>query len=161
MCHVGVGTHNQAIKEKLIDTIASAKRCFSYGEFLACIELCAINGEMLASFLCIVNQKSLEMLISITYEDEFYEMMYQSRRLNLLSDASVITPEDREKLDNVHKIRKRFYHRWGTDHADVESEALGSLRDITNVAAKYLELLNNTENLDLIRKYMQTKIPSQ
>lgn len=53
--NISMGSYQYRIYTKLISTMCSAKRCFSYNENLACIELCALLAEMLTSYLCIAN----------------------------------------------------------------------------------------------------------
>jgi hypothetical protein len=65
MTNISVGSYAQDIHTKLINTLSSAKRCFSYGEVVACIEVCALHGEMLTNFLCIVHEEQLKTISTI------------------------------------------------------------------------------------------------
>jgi hypothetical protein len=53
MARISFGANQDEIYQRLIGSIVAAKRCFAHAEYLACIELCALHGEMLANYLCI------------------------------------------------------------------------------------------------------------
>ncbi len=60
MARISVGANQADIYDRLINTLVSAKRCYSNAEYIACIELCALHGEMLANYLCITEKGLLE-----------------------------------------------------------------------------------------------------
>jgi hypothetical protein len=152
MTNVSVGSYQDDIRNKLINTIASAKRCFSYGEFLACIELCALHAEMLAIFLIIVNPPLLSTTDSLDYDG-----MNQQCRIRLLQNG-ILTLEESTDLLKIHNTRINYFHHWHQKHDEIEEDALNSLTIISKVAAKFLEILNNSENLEKIKTYMNTKV---
>ncbi len=167
MSNVSVGSYHGDIRVKLINTIAGAKRCFCYGEYLACIELCALHGEMLANFLCIVNKEHLSKVIVIDTlsekiknsvqchlsKDDFYDAMNQRHRILWLAGGEILSKNDSDDLLEIHEIRKKYFHHWDQGHGDVDKDALNSLVMISKVASKHLEVLNNQVNIDKIRAY--------
>lgn len=147
MTHISFGSYHDEIYNKLIDSIASAKRCYSYSENLACIELCALSGEMLANFLCITKDDNCN--------SNKYDGFNQNARINLLSDNAVISMEDKCDLLEIHKIRVKYFHRWNQQHDDMEVDALKALGKISKVASDYLELLDNPDNVKKIRQFLE------
>lgn len=168
MNNVSVGSYHDEIRVKLINMIANAKRCFCYGEYLACIELCALHGEMLANFLCIVNKEFISntavtdklsdwlknSVQSHLSKDDFYDAMNQKHRILWLMGGDVLSKNDGDDLLEIHEIRKKYFHHWEHNHGDVNNDALNSLTMISKVASKHLEVLNNQSNVAKIRAYM-------
>lgn len=168
MTNVSVASYHKDISPKLIHTIASAKRCFCYGEYLACIELCALNGEMLANFLCIVHKEFLSDATVIDKlpsnakksvekhlpKDGFYDAMNQKHRISWLAGGGVLSKEDCNDLLKIHEIRTKYFHRWEQDHGDIDNDAISSLTLISGVASKHLEMFDNQGNVKKVRAYI-------
>ncbi|AOU05316.1 hypothetical protein [Legionella pneumophila] len=181
MTNISAGSNQENIHTKLISTLSSAKKTFSYGEYLACIELCALHGEMLANYLCITSSNELiNHIDSMQPEDqkkirkiEENKLIYiansldQSLRIRWLENAKVISKTDKKNLIDVHRLRTSYFHRWSTKTHNQEKDALKSLEQISNVSAKFLELLGsgsnvNVHNVQRVKQYMQIVIhPNQ
>lgn len=174
MMKISVGTNEENIYARLIGTIVSAKRCYSNAEYLACIELCALHGEMLANYLCITDKDKLDQIVSELLKKDrklisnnktsgiyFSDGIGQPLRLRWLAKADVITVDDREKLMKVHKLRTKYFHHWSPKSSNEQGDAIMTLTIVSQVTAKYLEILGNeprtynNPNLERVKRYMQ------
>lgn len=170
MTNVSIGSYHEYIRTKLIDTIAGAKRCFCYGEYLATIELCALHGEMLANFLCIVHEdelkestvidnlkgKSKGSVAQCLADDNFYDALNQKHRIEWLAAGQIINLQNKQDLIDIHELRKKYFHHWDQSHDNIESDALIALEIISRVASRYVELLNQNDNIEKTRKYINS-----
>ncbi|VEG91759.1 hypothetical protein [Legionella spiritensis] len=175
MVNISAGTTDADIHTQLINTLASAKRSYSYGENLACIELCALHGEMLTNYLCITSSKNLEESIDrMPLEDQkkigsekrkilhISNGLNQTLRIRWLQQASILSNIDKDNLIKVHRIRTHHFHHWSTDSSNQKNNALKSLEKISQVSAKFLELFDsdnplnlNLNNLQRVERYMK------
>ncbi len=169
MTNISVGSFNNEISSKLIGTLSSAKRCFSYREFLACIELCALHGEMLANFLCIINKESLQQpaildkLESNVKKsvkkhlkfDDFYDRLNHTHRLVWLETGDVIKNIEKSCFSEIHDTRIKYFHHWNQSLKEKEQDALNGLKNISSMSAKFLELFANQVNIQKIKEYME------
>jgi hypothetical protein len=170
MKRISAGTYEEDIHTRLIDILASAKRCYSYGEFFACVELCALHGEMLANYLCITSRDVLfqdSVINSLSSCEQknirkqegtkfFSDKLNQRLRLKWLKNGEIIVSEDNDHLEIVHNLRIRYFHHWSSNRTSIEEDALTALSEVSQVSANYLELLgHNEENLNRVKQYMK------
>ncbi|WP_412754723.1 hypothetical protein [Legionella donaldsonii] len=173
MINIGIGSADDNIHSRLIKPLASAKRCYSYGEYLGCIELCALHGEMLANYLCISSKDILLKIIEkMSAEDSkiinehieankkyISNSLGQTLRLRWLETGAIITSDDGKNFKKVHRLRTTYFHRWSTTIPNEKQDALDSLKCISIVSAKFLELTDfrhtNKDNLNRIKAYME------
>ncbi len=176
MARITFGSNDEGIYARLIGTLASAKRCYSYAEYLACIELCALHGEMLANYLCITEKEDLETIFtdlsiklqkSITnkkgvdacYSDE----IRQGDRLKWLEKAKILSADDKKALLFVHELRKKYFHHWSPKAESEKQDAIEALSMVSPATAKFLEIFDsspsanniNTANLERVKRYMK------
>lgn len=142
-------------------------------QYRACIEMCALLGEMLANYLCIADKEKLVIVIDNLEDsdqkkiqnkgtsDKYFSDKYNQRfRLMWLNKANVIDVHDEKCLLFIHELRIKYFHHWNTDPSDAQSDALDALVRISAIAAKYLEKIGkqprtyNQDNLDRIKRYM-------
>lgn len=168
MSRISAGTSESDIHNLLINTLASAKRSYTYGEFLACIELCALHGEMIANYLCVINKEVLYSNATkekLSSEDQnsinkyqkakfFSNRINQQFRINWLRIGNIISEKDKKNLTDVHKLRRKYFHHWAP-HSDPESDSLDVLYKTSLVSSKYLELYKNQENIKKVEQYMR------
>jgi hypothetical protein len=175
MSRISAGTNHKDIHSRLISTLASAKRCYSYGEYLASIELCALHGEMLANYLFITSKDDINSVLSklsekdrkkidVKCSDELYfsDGLGQLLRLRLLIKANVIDHEDKKQLEKIHGLRIKYFHHWQKMTTNEAKSALVALSAVSLVSVKYLEILGNgrpekfnNANLDRVKRYMK------
>ncbi|KTD25124.1 hypothetical protein [Legionella maceachernii] len=172
MTNISIASAHEDIQTKLINPLASAKRCYSYDETLACIELCAMHGEMICNFLCIINEIQLKdplVVAKLSKEKQgkinkhiaknnFYDAMNQQLRLEWLYCSNIITQNDYQDLLIVHETRKKYFHHWGHDHTSLDSDALKCLELLSRVTAKYLEVLDTNQNIQIIKSYISSLV---
>lgn len=77
MTRISAGSAREDIKARSSDTLLSTKRCYAHAEYRACIELCALLGEMLANYLCIADK---DKLISVIGDMEASNQNNNSKR---------------------------------------------------------------------------------
>jgi len=172
--HIRAGSVQENIHTQLINTLASAKRCYSFGEYLACIELSALHGEMLANYLCITSKDILNDVIDTMGEKDSEHIrntkdkhaiyisneLMQPVRIRWLLKGAVIDNDDKVALNEVHQLRIKYFHRWSTKSHKGKEDALNALGKITRVSSKFLELMGdspqhtNVNNVKRIRDYM-------
>lgn len=175
MVNISVGSDEENIYSKLISSLASAKRCYSYGEYLGTIELCALHGEMLANYLCISSKEILLAVVDkMSKEDStkintqisknpiyISDELLQPLRLQWLEKGGIIGREDKINFYKVHQLRKLYFHRWSTQSHNEKQDALNALGAISKISAKFLELYDsnrtnvNQINLQRITTYMR------
>ncbi|KTD69993.1 hypothetical protein Lsan_0077 [Legionella santicrucis] len=181
MTNISAGTTQENIHTKLISTLSSAKKTFSFGEYLACIELCALHGEMLANYLCITSSDELinnignmeskdQIKIRSRGDTKLINIannLDQSLRIRWLQHAKIISDTERKNLIDVHRLRTNYFHRWSTKIHNQKKDALKALEQISNVSANFLELLGsgsnvNEHNFKRVKQYMEiVKYPNQ
>lgn len=173
MTRISVGSAHDDLTERLIDTLLSTKRCYSHAEYRACIELCALLGEMLANYLCIADKEKLILTIDdmekndknlinkFGTSDKYFSDEYNQRfRLKWLTKADVLDVHDKACLLYIHDLRIKYFHHWNTDPKNAQSDALDVLARVSSIASKYLEIAGkqpgtlNQENMDRLKRYM-------
>lgn len=174
MARISAGSADENIKKRITETLLSTKRCYSHAEYRACIEMCALLGEMLANYLCIADKDKLKSVITDLDErdqeaikkkemdDKYFSDKYNQRfRLKWLDKADIIDVHDKMCLLHIHELRIKYFHHWNTDPDNSQVDALDALERVSAIAAKYLEILGkkpgtyNQINLTRIKRYMQ------
>lgn len=168
--NISLGAAHSKIYQKLIYTLASAKKCYSYAENLACIEMCALHCEMLCNYLFITsemldvkdsflkqygNKSIINKIKSLNSLSQISDKLSQPYRINWLCFAKVISLIDAEKLKFIHNHRACYYHHWNKSLTEVETDALDILKKSSEVSSIHLELLNNKSNLERLKHYIK------
>jgi hypothetical protein len=173
MARIRVGTNNEDIYARLIGTLVSAKRCYSNAEYLACIELCALHGEMMANYLCITEKERLKKVFNALPQKNqdsinadkgagiyFSDKLNQTLRLRWLLKAGVISSDDRKQFLYPHGLRIKYFHHWSPKDKNAQQDSIKVLSKLSPVTAKFLEILGseprtyNTANLERVKRYM-------
>lgn len=173
MARISAGSADEDIRKRITETLLSTKRCYSHSEYRACIEMCALLGEMLANYLCIADKDKLASVITNLeesdqkaikkkgMEDKYFSDKYNQRfRLMWLEKADVIDVHDKMCLLHIHELRIKYFHHWNTDPENAQVDALDALARVSAIAAKYLEILGknprtyNQVNVNRIKRYM-------
>lgn len=170
---ISAGSVHEDIRGRLVETLLSAKRCYAHAEYRACIELCAVFGEMLANYLCIADKTYLlNGLKSLSQDDQkiinkkgtvdlyFTDKLNQQLRLRWLVCANIIDSSDKDVLLEIHNARIKYFHHWSTDPENAKPDALTAMTKLSSVGAKYLEILGaipgslNQKNYERVKQYM-------
>lgn len=163
MQNISVGSYGTDIATKLIDSLASAKKCYCYSEPLACIELCAHHCEMLGAYLLILNQaEAIKSEVYIKSKrtgtgDVFYDILFQPVRLAILLEIGKLDSNQKDQLELVHYHRKNYFHHWEHNLHDIDNHALECLKNTSTVSVPHLELLDNIDNVRKIKSYLNIK----
>lgn len=169
MSGIGVGTVNNEIDDKLIQSIVSAKKCYSYNEVIACIQMCALFSEMFCQFLNIVNKEKLTPLLTENKHNatckkikknnenfkDILDKLNQRDRIKHLKLAGVINDKEDKFLTYAHEARIKYYHKWTSSLDDADEIALQYLERISKLANNHLDLLDNKENIKKIKMYFK------
>ena len=130
--HVNFTPSYQNIIERVISPLVSAKRQYCLGEYLACIALTGIIGEMLALLIWRMSSFSIKG-VKITKLDEEklfgqnFDMLRQERRENILITIKAIDNKLYEKFKEIRCIRNNYMHSWDYDTRQQKGDAKKSI----------------------------------
>lgn len=169
MTNISAGSNNDDIHTRVIQPLASAKKCYAYSEYLASIELTALHAEMLVNYLCTADKDALESKRnSLSAQDQqhindnisegafFADKINQVVRLRWLLSANLINIDDKKAFERVHGLRINYFHRWQPSVNNAKNDALDIMSTISPISAKYLELHDKANNIERIRRYMKS-----
>lgn len=116
------------ILEKLIWPLRGAKGSYALGNYLSCIALCGLVGEMIAMLIWEISQVSFQgSRIDPALEKQLFgstfERLRQERRVEVLTAAGLIDQAARESFDEVRTIRRRYLHFLSQPHAQLAGDA--------------------------------------
>tara|TARA_R110000868_G_scaffold164572_1_gene397308 strand:- start:955 stop:1593 length:639 start_codon:yes stop_codon:yes gene_type:complete len=148
MNNIGLGSANEYISEKLINPLASSKRVFCYGEFLASIELCALFAEMLAAFLIISSNEKHKL------KNNQIDKLRITEKVKKLKKTKIITDTHEEIFLFLHEERRKFYHHWYHGHEQIEKAALNVLCKSSILASDLLDVIDKEENIKRVKQYL-------
>jgi hypothetical protein len=125
--------------------LKSAKRVYCLGEFIACIEMCAHLGEMLAQLVWEMSAVSInEVPISNEQEKSLwgykFEKLSQDRRIHVLRAFGLVSKEDEAYLDYLRVTRRKYFHLWSEDVANAGLDARECFLRITRLVKNTLRL---------------------
>ena len=131
------------ILEKLIWPIRQAKGSYALGNYLGCIALCGMVGEMVSILLWDISKVSFRGGV-MTEEDQrailgsTFERLGQERRIQVLRGLSLIDDNTKEAFDNLRTIRRKYLHLLSQPHAQVAPDAKQAYKDTLHVVAVVL-----------------------
>jgi hypothetical protein len=126
--HVNFTPSYQNIIERVIDPLISAKRQYCLGEYLACIALSGIIGEMLALLIWRMSTFNIRGQ-KITKQDEEklfgqnFEAISQKRRENILITIKAIDEKIYKQFKEIRDIRNNYMHSWDYDTHQQKGDA--------------------------------------
>ena len=133
--------NERRILEKLVWPLRNAKGSYALGNYLGCIALCGMVGEMVAVLVWDISKVSLQNrpmdesaqknLLGATFEK-----LGQERRTRVLRALGLITEEVADVFDGLRGIRNKYLHVFSQPH--------GELADHAKVAYKHASKLVET-----------------
>jgi len=112
--YTAIFPHTDKLFERFLVPFKAAKRTYCLGEYLACIELSAHLGEMLALLLWQItpvslNGKRIDAQMERSIWGSEFEKMGQEKRIDLLKALGAIANEEEQLLDFLRSIRRKYF----------------------------------------------------
>jgi hypothetical protein len=127
--YTAIFPHTDKLFERFLVPFKAAKRTYCLGEFLACIELSAHLGEMLALLLWQItpislNGKTVDAQMEKSIWGSEFEKMGQEKRIDLLKVLGAISGNEEQLLDFLRSTRRKYFHFWNTSTERIKDDAL-------------------------------------
>jgi hypothetical protein len=137
--------HTDKIFERILAPLRSAKRCYCLGEYLATIELCAHVGEMFAILLwqmrpLVLNGKPLSAETEAQLFGSTFERKGQEQRIKVLKAIGGVEDADAQRLDDLRKRRRKYFHLWSEDASNAKADAFHCFWLVVNLAESVLQI---------------------
>lgn len=148
------------ILQKLVWPLRHAKGSYALGNYLGCIALCGMVGEMVAILLWDISKVSLQQKIldesaQSALLGSSFEKLGQERRTRVLRVLGLIDEEANVAFDGLRQIRRRYLHLFSQAHENVATDARQAYKHALKVVATVLgqSFENGVVNLrdDLMR----------
>jgi hypothetical protein len=116
------------ILEKLVWPLRHAKGSYALGNYLGCVALCGMVGEMVALLLWDISSVTLQGHPMNESEQRAmfgstFEKLGQERRVDVLHTLKLIDDEAKVAFDTIRGIRRKYLHFLSQTHAQVASDA--------------------------------------
>ena len=137
--------HTDKLFERFLVPFKSAKRMYCFGEYLACIELSAHLGEMLALLLwqitpLTLNGKPVDLTREKVLWGSEFEKMGQERRIVLLKALTAISDGDAQLFDFLRTTRRKYFHFWSTGTEKIKDDALQCFLRVSTLVRNVLKI---------------------
>jgi hypothetical protein len=131
------------ILEKLVWPLRHAKGSYALGNYLGCIALCGMVGEMVAILLWDISKVSLQGRQMAARDEEAvfgraFEKLGQERRTQVLRVLSLIDADTEAAFDSLRSIRRRYLHFFSQTHSELAADARHAYEDSLKVVAVVL-----------------------
>jgi len=150
------------ILEKIVWPLKSAKICYCLSNYLACIAMAGLVGEMMA--ILILEAKRLEQGKPDWPNRHDFENKGQLDRIKSLSDLRIITDGLTTHLKELQGIRRKYLHRLSFSHTQLVGNARKAYKGAFHVVREVLGLTLSKHcsafqvDSDILR-YVKTKMP--
>lgn len=143
--YTAIFPHTDKLFERFLVPFKAAKRTYCLGEYLACIELAAHLGEMLALLLWQITPVSLNgKLVDTQMEKSIwgseFERMGQEKRIDLLKTLGAISTDEEQLLDFLRAIRRKYFHFWNISTVRIKDDALESFLKLAALVQMVLRI---------------------
>jgi hypothetical protein len=120
--------------QKLIWPLRHAKGSYSLGNYIGCIALCGMVGEMTAILLWDISkvslqQKPLDDAAQRLLLGRTFERLTQDRRTQVLRVLDLIGNEEKVAFDSLRGIRNKYLHVFSHPHGEVNTDAKQAFRN--------------------------------
>lgn len=116
------------ILQKLVWPLRHAKGSYALGDYLGCIGLCGLVGEMVGILVWEISKPLLHG--GPLYNDakrllrgQSFENLGQKRRIQILEELGLIKQESVKAFQDLRQIRRRYLHFFSKDHARAANDA--------------------------------------
>ena len=143
--YTAIFPHTDKLFERFLVPFKAAKRTFCLGEYLACIELAAHLGEMLALLIWQItpvslNGKPVDAQMEKSIWGSEFERMGQEKRIDLLKALGAISTDEEQLLDFLRAIRRKYFHFWDTSTERIREDALESFLKLAALVQMVLRI---------------------
>lgn len=143
--YTAIFPHTDKLFERFLVPFKAAKRTYCLGEYLACIELAAHLGEMLALLLWQItpvslNGKAVDVQMEKSIWGSEFEKMGQEKRINLLKVLGAISTDEEQLLDFLRTIRRKYFHFWNASTERIREDALESFLKLAALVQMVLRI---------------------
>jgi hypothetical protein len=131
------------ILDKLVWPLRHAKGSYALGNYLACIALCGMVGEMVAILLWDISKFTLQGK-EMAPKDEAalfgsaFEKLGQQRRTQVLRALSLIDADTQAAFDSLRETRRRYLHFFSQPHAELAADARQAFEQALKVVSVVL-----------------------
>jgi len=162
--YTAIFPHTDKLFDRFLVPFKSSKRMYCLGEYLACIELSAHLGEMLALLVwqitpVTLNGRSVDVAMEKSIWGSEFERMGQEKRIDLLKTLGAVTDSDAQLLDYLRATRRKYFHFWSTGTERIKDDALRCFLDVATLVRNVLKIEydNGTVKLNpLLETYLAT-----
>lgn len=162
--YTAIFPHTDKLFDRFLTPFKSSKRMYCLGEYLACIELSAHLGEMLALLVWQMtpvsfNGKPVDALMEKSIWGSEFEKMGQEKRIDLLKVLGAVTEDDAQLLDDLRATRRKYFHFWSTGTERIKEDALRCFLNVATLVRSVLkiEYENGAVKLNpLLDAYLET-----
>jgi hypothetical protein len=131
------------ILEKLVWPLRQAKGSYALGNYIGCIALCGMVGEMVAILLWDISKVALQghPMTEPAQRAMFgstFEKLGQERRVDVLRTLNLVDDAAKTAFDSVRNIRRKYLHFLSQTHAQVAPDARRAYEDALKVVAVVL-----------------------
>jgi len=131
------------ILEKLVWPLRSAKGNYALGNYLGCIGLSGMVGEMVALLLWDISQpqlakRHLDDAAQRALFGRSFERLGQQRRVEVMEGLGLVERDSVVAFDGLRNIRRRYLHLYSQDHAHIADDALKAYGHAITVVAGVL-----------------------
>jgi len=170
--HFYIVPHSDKIEEKLLKPLQSAKRNYCLGDYISTIAVCGIFAEMLAILVWKMNELNVSGRRLLEKEEEklfgrSFENLGQDQRINILSVLNLIDAGQKEKFDQIRRVRRQYLHFWSSAIKDQRRHSLEVLkhsfhllREITDIGLADAGTVKVNPKLVKMIEYKENDNPS-
>lgn len=119
------------VLEKVVWPLKSAKVCYCLGNYLACVAMCGLVGEMVA--ILVLEAKRTQRGEPAWPERDDFEKMGQRERIAKLSSLAIISKRLARNLKELQGIRRGYLHKLSFSHAQLTGDARKAYRSAFHV----------------------------
>ena len=121
-----VAPNEPMILEKLVWPLRHANGSYALANYLGCIALCGMVGEMVAVLLWDISKVPLRERLMTEAEQKAlfgnsFEKLGQERRTEVLHSLTVINDDAKAAFDALRTIRRRYLHLLSQTHQQLPS----------------------------------------
>lgn len=143
--YTAIFPHTNKLFDRFLIPFKSAKRMYCLGEYLACIELSAHLGEMLALLLWQITPITLNgTLMGPALEKSLwgseFEKMGQEKRIDVLNALAAVNDGDAQLLDFLRTTRRKYFHFWSTGTEKIRDDALHCFLKLSTLVRNVLKI---------------------
>jgi hypothetical protein len=124
--------------QKLVWPLRHAKGSYALGNYLSCIALCGMVGEMVALLLWDISklrlkEKPWDEKAQTAIFGSTFEKLGQARRIKVLCAVGVVKSEFADVFEALRNIRNKYLHLLSQPHERAASDAKQAYRDATKL----------------------------